>query len=30
MVKANPRLKGREDYIDVGEVLKIPNCKERN
>ncbi|MBC6431796.1 LysM peptidoglycan-binding domain-containing protein [Nostoc sp. HG1] len=30
MVKANPRLKGREDYISVGEVLKIPNCKEGN
>lgn len=28
MVKANPKLKGRKDYIDVGEVLKIPNCKE--
>ncbi|MDJ0678141.1 MAG: LysM peptidoglycan-binding domain-containing protein [Calothrix sp. MO_167.B42] len=28
MVEANPQLKGREDYIDVGEVFKIPNCKE--
>ncbi|MBN4002489.1 LysM domain-containing protein [Nostoc sp. LPT] len=28
MVKANPQLKGREDDIDVGDVLKIPNCKE--
>ena len=30
MVKANPQLKGREDYIDVGEVFKIPKCKENN
>ena len=28
MVKANSQLKGREYYIDVGEVLKVPNCKE--
>lgn len=28
MVKANPQFKGREDDIDVGDVLKIPNCKE--
>ena len=28
MVKANSQLKGREHYIDVGEVLKVPNCKE--
>jgi nucleoid-associated protein YgaU len=28
MVKANPQLKGRENDIDVGDVLKIPNCKE--
>ncbi|WP_066382481.1 MULTISPECIES: LysM peptidoglycan-binding domain-containing protein [unclassified Anabaena] len=28
MVKANPQLQGREDYINVGEVLKIPNCQE--
>lgn len=30
MVKANPQLKSREDYIDVGEVFKIPNCKEND
>jgi len=28
MLKANPQLKGRKDYIHIGEVLKIPNCKE--
>lgn len=28
MVKANPQFKGRENYIYVGEVLKVPNCKE--
>lgn len=28
MVNANPQLKGREDNIYVGEVLKLPNCKE--
>lgn len=28
MVKANPQLKRREDLIDVGEVLKVPNCKD--
>ncbi len=28
MVGANPQLKGRENYIDKGEVFKIPNCKE--
>lgn len=27
MVKANPQLKGRENWIDVGEVLKLPNCE---
>ena len=27
MVKANPELKGRENWIDVGEVLKLPNCE---
>ena len=30
MVKDNPQLKGRENYIDVGEVFKIPNCKEND
>jgi nucleoid-associated protein YgaU len=30
MVEANPQLKGREDYIDVGEVFEIPNCKEND
>jgi nucleoid-associated protein YgaU len=29
MVQTNPQLKGRENYINVGEVLKIPNCKEQ-
>ncbi|WP_242037862.1 LysM peptidoglycan-binding domain-containing protein [Tolypothrix sp. FACHB-123] len=29
IVKANPQLQGRENYIDVGEVLNIPNCKEQ-
>jgi hypothetical protein len=29
MLQANPQLKGRENYINVGEVLKIPNCKEQ-
>jgi nucleoid-associated protein YgaU len=28
IVQANPQLKGRENYIDKGEVLKVPNCKE--
>lgn len=28
MVQANPQLRGRENYIDKGEVFKIPNCKE--
>ncbi|WP_427158423.1 LysM peptidoglycan-binding domain-containing protein [Aliinostoc sp. HNIBRCY26] len=28
MLKANPQLQGRENYIDVGEVLKIPHCQE--
>ena len=28
MLKANLQLKGREDYIDVEKVLRIPNCKE--
>lgn len=27
MVKANPQLKGRENWLSVGEVLKIPNCE---
>lgn len=27
MVKANPQLKGRENWINVGEVLKLPNCE---
>lgn len=27
MVKANPQLKGRENWIKVGEVLKLPNCE---
>ncbi|WP_375513025.1 LysM peptidoglycan-binding domain-containing protein [uncultured Nostoc sp.] len=27
MVKANPRLKRREDYIDVWEVLRIPTAR---
>lgn len=27
MVKANPQLKGRENWITVGEVLKLPNCE---
>ncbi len=30
MVEANPQLKDREDYIDVGEVFEIPNCKEND
>ena len=30
MVKDNPQLKGRENYIDVGEVFKIPSCKEND
>ncbi len=30
MLKDNPQLKGRENYIDVGEVFKIPNCKEND
>ena len=30
MVTANPQLRGREDYIDVGEVFKFPNCEEEN
>ncbi len=30
MLKDNPQLQGRENYIDVGEVFKIPNCKENN
>jgi nucleoid-associated protein YgaU len=29
IVKSNPQLKGREDYINIGEVLKIPTCKEK-
>lgn len=28
LVDANPKLKGRENYLIVGEVLKIPNCQE--
>jgi hypothetical protein len=27
MVKVNPQLKGQEDYIDVGQILKLPTCK---
>ncbi|MFQ4144144.1 LysM peptidoglycan-binding domain-containing protein [Chlorogloeopsis sp. ULAP02] len=27
MLKANPQLKRRKNYIEIGEVLKIPNCK---
>lgn len=27
MVEANPQLQGRENYLNVGEVLKLPNCK---
>lgn len=30
MLKDNPQLEGRENYIDVGEVFKIPNCKEND
>lgn len=30
LVKANPKLKGREDFIEVGEVLVIPSCEEGN
>lgn len=30
LVKANPKLKGREDFIEVGEVLVIPSCEEAN
>lgn len=29
IVEANPQLKGRENYINVGEAIKIPNCKEQ-
>lgn len=28
MVEANPQLEGRENIIDVGEVVKVPTCKE--
>ena len=28
MLKANPQLNTRPDSIDIGEVLKIPNCEE--
>lgn len=27
MVKANPQLKGRENWLNVGEVLRLPNCE---
>ena len=27
MVKANPQLNTRPDLINVGEVLKLPNCE---
>ncbi|BCL33640.1 LysM peptidoglycan-binding domain-containing protein [Nostoc sp. MS1] len=28
MLKANPQLQGKENYLKVGEVLKIPHCLE--
>ena len=28
MLKANPQLNTRPDLINIGEVLKIPNCEE--
>jgi hypothetical protein len=28
MVKSNPQFQGKENYLRVGEVLKIPNCQE--
>jgi LysM domain len=28
MLKANPQLNTRSDSIDIGEVLKLPNCEE--
>lgn len=28
MVKTNPQVKGRENFIDVGEELNEPDCKE--
>jgi nucleoid-associated protein YgaU len=28
IVKANPQLKGRENSLEVGEVLTIPRCQE--
>lgn len=30
MLKANPQLQGKENYLQVGEVVKIPNCQEGN
>lgn len=27
MVQANPQLTGRENWINVGEMLKLPNCE---
>lgn len=30
MVRANPQLKSRPNLINVGEVLKLPNCKSPN
>jgi nucleoid-associated protein YgaU len=28
LVKANPQLKGREDFLEIGEALIIPNREE--
>ncbi|MBD2251435.1 LysM peptidoglycan-binding domain-containing protein [Nostoc parmelioides] len=28
IVQANPQLIGRENYLEVGQVLKIPQCQE--
>ncbi|BAY39468.1 peptidoglycan-binding LysM [Nostoc sp. NIES-2111] len=28
MLKANPQLQGKENYLKVGEALKIPHCQE--
>ncbi|AFZ23447.1 LysM domain-containing protein [Cylindrospermum stagnale PCC 7417] len=30
IAKANPQLKGRENDLEVGDQLKIPNCQEAN
>ncbi|MBD2386403.1 LysM peptidoglycan-binding domain-containing protein [Cylindrospermum sp. FACHB-282] len=30
MVTANPQLKGRENDLEVGDKLEIPNCQEGN